>query len=254
MEKKFIQLGKFFFRYRNGLFPLVYLGLVLCTRPGTFLGSAQLDKYACALGVSLTLAGQALRILVIGYAYIIRGGRDGKVYAESLVQTGFFAHTRNPMYVGNYLIMLGFVLLYGSLLGYIVIIPFFTLVYYAIVKNEESYLKETFGREYAAYSASVNRFIPNLKGIKHSLKQYHYDWRKVLSKEYGTIALLLSAILILLIWKDLMIFGYEQKRGEIQVMMLMFIPVFLFYGTARYLKKTGRLEREKLVTEQARVL
>jgi protein-S-isoprenylcysteine O-methyltransferase Ste14 len=168
VEKKFIQLGKFFFKYRNGLFPLVYLGLVLCTRPGVFLGRAELDKYACALGALLALAGQTLRILVIGYAYIIRGGRDGKVYAESLVQTGFFAHTRNPMYVGNYLIMLGFVLLYGSLWGYIVIIPLFTLVYYAIVKNEESYLEEKFGQEYAEYCARVNRFIPNFRGLQRS--------------------------------------------------------------------------------------
>ena len=145
-----------------------------------------------------------------------------------------------------------------SLWGYVVIIPFFTLVYYAIVKNEESYLKEKFGTEYAEYCARVNRFIPNFSGLKHSLEQYQYDWRKVLSKEYGTIALLLSAILILLIWKDIMIFGYAQRRGEIQVKVLMFVPIALFYGTARYLKKTRRLEREqaedKLAINQDRIL
>jgi len=56
------------------------------------------------------------------------------------VQTGFYAHSRNPMYVGNYLIMAGFVLLYGSLWAALVVVPFFTLVYYAIVVNEECYL------------------------------------------------------------------------------------------------------------------
>ena len=244
MENVFIRLGKFFFRYRNGVFPLVYLCLVLFTRPGLFFGNAQLDRYACALGVLLALVGQTFRILVIGFAYVIRGGREGKVYAESLVQTGFYAHSRNPMYVGNYLILIGFLLLYGSLWGYAIVLPFFTLVYYAIVKNEESYLKERFGREYAEYAARVNRFFPNFRGIKRSLSQYRFDGKKALSKEYGTVALVLSGILALLIWKDLIRFGYNQPRGEIQIMLLMFLPIIIFYGMARYMKKTGRLQRE----------
>jgi len=245
MEKIFINLGKFFFKYRNGLFPAVYLCLVLFTRPGLFLDNDHLDKYACALGVMIALSGQAFRMLVIGLAYIIRGGRGGKVYAESLVQTGIYAHTRNPMYVGNYLILLGFVFLYGSLWAYVIVLPFFTLVYYSIVKNEESYLKEKFGREYAEYEANVNRFIPNLKGLNHTLKVHDYDWRKALSKDYGTITFVLIGILALLIWKDMTIFGYEQKHGEIEILTLMFIPTILFYGIARYLKKSGRLVQQK---------
>ncbi len=241
LENFFITLGKFFFKYRNAFFPIVYVCLILFTRPGLFWGNAQWDKFACALGVLLALSGQAFRILVIGFAYIRRGGKDGKVFAESLVQTGFYAHTRNPMYVGNYLILLGFVLLYGSLWGYILVLPLFTLIYYAIVKNEESYLKQTFGQEYAAYEASVSRFIPNFRGIKNSLQKYHYDWKKVLSKEYGTISLLLAAILIVLIWKEAVIFGYDQMRSQIGVWALWFIPIILFYGITRYLKKTDRL-------------
>lgn len=236
----------------------MYLCLVVFTRPGLFLGSAQFDKYACVLGALLALAGQTFRILVIGFAYIIRGGRDGKVYAESLVQTGFYAHSRNPMYVGNYLILVGFVLLYGSLWGYVVVLPFFTLVYYAIVTNEESYLKEKFGPEYGEYAARVNRFIPDLRGIRGSLQSYHYDWKKALSKDYGTLSLLLSGILIVLIWKDLTLFGYEQTTNEIKIMVFMFVPIIIFYGTARYLKKSGRLDseasRKKLAAEGGRIV
>jgi len=243
VEKIFIRLGKFFFKYRNFIFPIVYLGLMLFTRPGLFLGDAQWDKYVCALGVLLAFAGQAFRILVIGFAYIRRGGKGGKVFADSLVQSGFYAHSRNPMYAGNYLILLGFVLLYGSPWAYLAVLPFFTLVYYAIVRNEESYLQETFGREYAEYAANVNRFIPNMRGIKNTLKMGGYDWRKVLSKEYGTIALLLGGMLLVVIWKDITLFGYEQKRGEIEILALMLIPVILFYIMARFLKKTGRLQK-----------
>lgn len=243
MEKIFIRLGKFFFKYRNGLFPVIYLGLFLFTRPGLFLDDVQLDRYVRALGVLIVLAGQIFRILVVGFAYIKRGGKDGKVFATSLVQTGFYAHVRNPMYVGNYLIMLGFVLLYGSLWGYFVVLPFFTLVYYSIVKNEECYLRNEFGQEYEDYTAKVNRFIPDFRGIKKSLDRYRYDWKKALRKEYGTISLILCGLLGMMIWKDMTIFGYESKQIEIVILSTMCIPVVLFYGITRYLKKTGRLRR-----------
>ena len=242
MENIFIRLGKFFFKFRNAIFPLLYLCMVVFTRPGLFLGDPQLDRYVCVLGIVIALAGQTFRILVIGFAYIERGGKGGKVYAESLVQTGFYAHVRNPMYVGNYLILLGFILLYGSLWAYIVILPFFTLVYYSIVKNEEMYLKETFGQEFEEYETRVNRFIPNFRGIIHSLAMYRYDWKKVLRKEYGTITFVFCGILAMLIWKNIVIFGYDWEHLEIGILSVLLFPVLLFYGLTRYFKKTGRLK------------
>lgn len=237
----FIAPGKVFFRFRNSLFPILYICLAVFTKPGVFLGSVQLDRYICVLGVLIVLAGQIFRMLVIGFAYIHRGGKDGKVYATSLVQSGFYAHVRNPMYVGNYLIMLGFVLLYGSLWGYLLVIPFFTLVYYSIVVNEETYLREKFGPEYETYEASVNRFLPNFKGLTTSLADYRYDWKKVLRKEYGTLTIVLGGLLAILIWKNLAIFGYAPKRFEIRILAAFFIPLALFYGLTRYFKKTRRL-------------
>lgn len=44
------------------------------------------------LGVALALTGQLLRALVIGFAYVRRGGKDRQIYAESLQQEGLFAH------------------------------------------------------------------------------------------------------------------------------------------------------------------
>jgi len=242
MEKIFIRLGQFFFKYRQYLFPIIYLCLVLFIKPGLFLGDVQLDRYGCAMGILIVLVGQLFRILVIGFAYIKRGGKGGKVFAESLVQTGFYAHVRHPIYVGNYLIMIGFILLYGSLWAYLLVLPFFTLVYYSIIKNEERYLRNQFGQEYEDYAANVNRLIPNFRGIKKSLEMYHYDWEKVLRKEYGTIFLILCGLLAMMIWKDMTIFGYERKHMEIIILSTMFIPLVLFYGITRYLKKSGLLE------------
>ncbi len=244
MENIFIRLGTFFFKYRNSLFPIIYVCLVVLTSPGVFLGNTRVDRYVCALGALIVLAGQIFRMMVIGFTYVRRGGKDGKVYATSLVQSGFFAHVRNPMYVGNYLIMLGFVFLYGSLWGYLLVVPFFTLVYYSVVTNEEIYLREKFGHEYIEYEARVNRFVPNFEGITTSLADYRYNWKKVLRKEYGTITAVLCGLLAIAIWKDLSVFGYESKRIEISILSALFLPVVLFYNMTRYFKKTDQLKTE----------
>ena len=119
-----LQSGHFFFKFRNALFPIVFVLLFLFSRPSLFLGSEFLDRYVVLLGSLIALAGQAFRLLVIGFAYIKRGGKNGKVYAETLVTKGFYAHTRNPMYVGNFLIAFGLGLVYGSPWVYFFVIPF----------------------------------------------------------------------------------------------------------------------------------
>ena len=78
--------------------------------------------------------------VTIGLAYIIRGGKNKKVYAEDLVTTGIFAHCRNPLYVGNILMLAGVGILSNSLLYVVIMIPFFLFVYQAIVLAEENFL------------------------------------------------------------------------------------------------------------------
>jgi hypothetical protein len=102
-------------------------------------------------------------------------------------------------------------------------------------------LRKKFGSEYEAYEARVNRFLPNFKGLKTSLVDYRYDWKKVLRKEYGTLTIVLGGLLAILIWKNLSIFGYAPKRFEIRLLAAFFIPLALFYGLTRYFKKTRRL-------------
>src|SRR4026208_1568347 len=96
-----VRIGNFLFHYRNGLFPAAYLLLVFPSR-------ALFENYrlALALGFFIAFAGQLIRALTIGLEYIVRGGRNRQVYADKLVQGGVFAHCRNPLYLGNYLILL----------------------------------------------------------------------------------------------------------------------------------------------------
>src|SRR5437899_1530476 len=127
-----VKIGNFLFRYRNGLFPLAYILLFFKSPP--LIADYRL---ALVLGVGVAVFGQLIRAVTIGLEYIVRGGRNRQVYAEELVQGGIFAHCRNPLYVGNYLILVGVGLASNSALFIGIGLPFFFFAYWAIIAAEE---------------------------------------------------------------------------------------------------------------------
>ena len=233
--------GHFFFRLRNALFPVVFVMVLLFTRPSLFWGSETLDWVVVTLGIVIALAGQSLRLLVIGYVYVKRGGKERHIYADKLVVEGFYAHTRNPMYVGNFLITVGVGMIYGSPWIYFLVIPFFSFVYLSIVVAEEAFLSGKFGKEYEDYAKRVNRFVPDFRGMKESLKDFHYDWKRALRKDYGTIFGTLPGIVIVNAWKAYYLYGFQARKVEIIMLALLLIPLGLLYALVRSLKLSGRL-------------
>src|SRR6266498_3883692 len=149
-----IKIGNILFHHRNGLFPLAYTLLIFKSQP-----VFQDYEIAALLGFLVGAIGQLLRAVTIGLEYIIRGGRHRQVYAEKLVQGGVFAHCRNPLYLGNFLILLGVGVASNSTLFLAVGIPFFAVAYWAIIAAEENYLRRKFGTEFDDYCARVNRLI-----------------------------------------------------------------------------------------------
>ncbi len=112
-----VSIGNFFFKYRNWIFILFY-GALFIPSCRFFLRTILGEHYyiwPIAIGLIITSLGQLIRGLTIGLAYIVRGGKEGKPYAEGLVTEGIFTHCRNPLYVGNILMLLGVGILANSL-------------------------------------------------------------------------------------------------------------------------------------------
>ncbi len=232
-----VRIGNFFFHYRNGLFPFAYLLLFLN-------GPSVISDYRWAIvaGLTVALVGQSLRAFTIGLEYIIRGGRNRQVYAERLVQGGVFAHCRNPLYVGNLLVLLGLGLVSNSRTFLAFGVPFFLFAYWTIIAAEENFLRNKFGEEFTTYCARVNRFVPNFSRIGTTLKGMQFNWRRLLSAEYGSTYIWLAAS-ILLILKNLWNNGdYHVNQGVVWMLWSLFVLVTVAYGIARYLKKSGALK------------
>jgi protein-S-isoprenylcysteine O-methyltransferase Ste14 len=236
-----VAAGRFFFRWRDALFPAVLLLIVLVSPPGLRFASRAWDRALDLAGVAVALAGQALRILVIGLAYIRRGGLDRRIHADALVVEGFFAHSRNPLYLGNLLGLAGFCLIHDSALGYLVGLPFFALAYWTIVVAEEEFLRARFGAAYEAYRRRVPRFVPSWRGLRGTLRGMRFDWRRVVSKEYGTTFAGLSLVLLLLAWDGYRRWGAAGAAPTLRWGAVLWAPLVVAYLAARTLKKSGRL-------------
>jgi hypothetical protein len=178
--------------------------------------------------------------VTIGYEYIIRGGRNRQVYAEKLVQAGMFAHSRNPLYVGNLLITLGVALVIHSYAVYVVLVPLMFLSYRAIVAAEETYLHEKFGDEYAAYCERVNRWWPNLSGFSRSIEGMRFNWQRVVVKEYNTLFVLMPGLFCLRLWARYNELGMDGLPPANMIVGGLVVWAALYLGV-RALKKTGYL-------------
>lgn len=239
-----VRIGNFFFKYRNWIFILFYAALFIPSWPLFSKEQFGLDWYYAwpiSIGLFITVPGQLIRGLTIGLAYIVRGGKEGKPYAEGLVTEGIFNHCRNPLYVGNILMLLGVGILANSLVYVAVVIPVFLFVYQAIVLAEENFLRGKFGAGYDEYCKKVNRWFPNLKGIGKTFGSMHFNWKRWILKEHTTQFIwLIGIVLILLLKYPEITGGDEQLRKTLLIIILS--ALLLLYSLIRYLKKTGKFK------------
>ncbi len=110
-----------------------------------------MGPWGMILGTWITLGGIVL--IVAGWRRI-----HG---ASGLVTGGVYRHIRHPQYVGLFLVMLGWLVHWPTLLT-LIIFPLLAAVYYWLARREEKEVAAQFGDEYARYAARVPRFFPRL--------------------------------------------------------------------------------------------
>ena len=79
--------------------------------------------------------------------------------STALITTGVFEISRNPMYLGMVLILIGIAILMGSLSPLIVIVLFAALMELVFVRTEEKMLEQHFGLAWTEYKSKVRKWI-----------------------------------------------------------------------------------------------
>jgi protein-S-isoprenylcysteine O-methyltransferase Ste14 len=78
---------------------------------------------------------------------------------SSLVVVGPFRFTRNPVYLGCVLMLLGLVIVSSSFLAAIGLVFVYAVFRYVFIKREEMILEEGFGAEYRDFKSRVGRWV-----------------------------------------------------------------------------------------------
>jgi len=113
-------------------------------------------------GAPLLLWGYLQYRLVGGYRLPLAGGSAGMdVPPERIISRGPYRFTRNPMYLGHLIFLLGLALTFWSWFA-MIILAGRALWFHRRVLQDEQRLEEIFGAEYVAYRARVKRWIPGI--------------------------------------------------------------------------------------------
>src|SRR5205085_9958947 len=122
------------------------------------IGEAPPSPFLVGIGVGITIVGELIRLWGVHHIGAISRTRSERL--GPLVASGPFALVRNPLYVGNIALWVGFAL--TARLVWLAPILFTTLAfeYHAIVRWEERLLHERLGDRYRASVEPVPRWIP----------------------------------------------------------------------------------------------
>ena len=119
---------------------------------------------------------------------------------------GPYAFTRNPLYLGTYLMALGTAMATGNWLLLAVATVAFALVYHYIILDEETKLHQIFGTPYQLYCQRVKRFIPRpwpmvtVSDINPEEAHRHFSWELATKNKayeaYVTFAALMGFVAV----------------------------------------------------------
>lgn len=141
--------------------PLIFLsGLILGGIISWFYPLKFLPKtFSIATGISLIVIG------LVSIAAIFLQMRKAKTNIEpwkpttKILDAGFYAVSRNPIYLAMILIYLGISFLFNSV-WFLPFLPFCILIiHFGVILREEKYLEDKFGAEYLNYKNRVRRWI-----------------------------------------------------------------------------------------------
>jgi protein-S-isoprenylcysteine O-methyltransferase Ste14 len=129
-----------------------------------FLFFAQPTAWTLLIGALVALPGLALRAWASGH---LRKN-------EKLAISGPYAHTRNPLYLGSFLVGLGFTIASGRIVLGVIFVVMILGIYLPVMRVESQTLAELFGKKYLRYANEVPLLFPRLSAY-HAQTDVEFD-------------------------------------------------------------------------------
>lgn len=230
-----IKVGNFLFKHRSFTpIPLIIVVFII-------FKPINLDEKNIILnlgGFLISLLGETIRIIAVGFSFTGTSGRETFLRADALNTTGIYAIVRNPLYIGNFFMFTGIVIVFSNVFAVLVFALFLILQYYFIILSEENFLTKKYGESYETYCSQVRRILPTFKNYKGN--QNPFSLKKVIFKENDSIFNMLMMLLLVLLYKERIFSGQIFQPilyiipGGILVTLYVMIKIIKKRGTAKH--------------------
>jgi len=200
-------LGTHLFRWRSWTFVLPGAIMLLFLRdydyPVAGRAGGGLFELFCLL---IAVSGIAVRVMTIGHIADGTSGRNTTSHkAATINTTGLYSIMRNPLYLGNYLILLGMSLLSQSWEVLAINTLLFAAAYLPIILTEEHFLRQRFGLAYRDYASRAPRFFP--RPWLWRKPDRSFSLRMVLRRENDSLFSTVLAFLLIVLLRQYTITG-----------------------------------------------
>jgi len=228
--------GDWLFRWRSYL-PLIILPILLAAlRHSGYIELALGDmandlwKIIC---IMVSFTGLAVRCNTVGYTPRGTSGRTTSGQeASTLNTTGIYSIVRHPLYMGNFLIIMGIALFVQIWWFVLVVFLAFWLYYERIIFAEEEFLQRKFGSSFLDWAERTPAFIPRLKN--RLPPELPFSFKNVLKREYSGFFGIVASFTFMDVVRDV----FENGKPSIELEWLAFFNTGLFvYLALRLLKK-----------------
>ena len=230
------KIGTELFKFRSYI-PLGLIVLLFLGRGNFFrLYPAAADLVFQVSCFSVTVIGLLIRAFTVGHCRVGTSGRNTKgQYADSLNFDGLYSVVRNPLYLGNFFIILGILFISQSYIVAVLGILLFFCFYFLIILTEEKYLLNKFQDEFRQYFNLTPVFIPNIRLWKRPAIRFNF--KRFLAREKDTFFAAVAGFVVMVLFREYVLGGCSAFKSRWLIVFYSALAVWLvLQSIKKYLK------------------
>lgn len=241
LYEEMVRHGHILFRWRSYILLLLAGPLLIALKEAAVIEGMVgegLEDIWVLLCFLLSLFGLFIRWITVGFVAAGTSGRNTQNQrAEALNTTGMYSIVRNPLYLGNFITILGVILSIKVWWLVLLVSMFFFIYMERIILAEESFLQDKYGPEYESWQKRTPVIIPNFKNwVPPSLP---FSLKTVLRREYQGLLGMVAAFFVTEMIVDLVFKkeAFGQWIVEDFAWLAIFTATLVFCLSLRYFKK-----------------
>jgi protein-S-isoprenylcysteine O-methyltransferase Ste14 len=233
--------GALFFRIRSfAPLPVIALALSLTWRPHVHPGPGgeDVDRILNFVGFASCALGALIRFITIGLVPAGTSSQSRQMHNHALNTTGPYAVVRHPLYLGNFFITLGLLLIAHEPWAYALGLGYFFLTHLLIIRAEEALLRNTFKAEYDEWASRVPALVPKLSALGQV--KGSFDWVRAVQREVNPFVGWGMGATLLVMWE---LFARSELTAQLGKRGLLSLGLFLLMLVVNKIWKIVRRRR-----------